>query len=160
MDHVKPLIDSHFRKLQELGTCAVSNAIDKFDVRLRNEGFMKGSVRSYTPELPPMLGYAVTGCCHSSFIPVSGRYYHTNMDWWRYVETIPTPRVLVLKDADDHPGGGALAGASPLSTIALIVFPPAYKQKKATMRESCTENTSHPPRGRCPGRTPNAGQSF
>ena len=57
-----------------------------------------------------MLGYAVTCHIHTSFIPVSGGYYHTNMDWWRYVETIPAPRVLVLQDADGEPGAGALAG--------------------------------------------------
>lgn len=110
MNPVTPLTRTDFEKLRELGTCAVSNAIERFGVRLRNEGFMDGSIRCCLPQLPPMLGYAVTGRVHTSFIPVSGRYYHTNMDWWRYVETIPAPRVMVLQDADENPGTGALAG--------------------------------------------------
>ena len=110
MNLVKPLNSVDFKRLQRLGTCAVSNAIEKFCVRLRNEGFMKDSIRCYTPELPPMLGYAVTARAHTSFIPTSGLYYHTNMDWWRYLETIPAPRVMVLQDADETLGAGALAG--------------------------------------------------
>jgi regulator of RNase E activity RraA len=32
------------------------------------------------------------------------------MDWWSYLETIPAPRFVVLKDADHVPGVGALVG--------------------------------------------------
>lgn len=110
MNVVNRLTPADFKRLQRLGTCVVSNAIEKFDVRLRNEGFMNGSIRCYVPDLPPMLGYAVTARAHTSFAPIAGRYYHTNMDWWRYVETIPAPRVLVLQDADENPLAGALAG--------------------------------------------------
>jgi 4-hydroxy-4-methyl-2-oxoglutarate aldolase len=110
MNPVTPLNSVDFKRLQRLGTCAVSNAIEKFGVRLRNEGFMKDSIRCYTPELPPMLGYAVTARAHTSFIPTSGLYYHTNMDWWRYLETMPWPRVMVIQDADNPPGAGALSG--------------------------------------------------
>jgi 4-hydroxy-4-methyl-2-oxoglutarate aldolase len=77
---------------------------------MRNEGFANGSIRCFTPELPPMLGYAVTAQARTSFPPISGRYYHTNMDWWRYVAEIPQPRVLVIRDVDEKPGSGALAG--------------------------------------------------
>lgn len=97
-------------RLRKFDTCSVSNAIERFGVRMRNEGFVRGSVRCYTPDLPPMLGYAVTAQARTSFPPISGRYYHNNMDWWRYVETIPEPRVLVIQDVDENRGAGALAG--------------------------------------------------
>jgi regulator of RNase E activity RraA len=32
------------------------------------------------------------------------------MDWWTYLDSMPGPRVMVLQDADDSPGLGALVG--------------------------------------------------
>jgi len=100
-----------FQKLQKLDTCTVSNAIERLEVRLRNEGSMSGSaVHCIFPNLPPMLGYAVTGRMRSASAPVVGRAYHENMHWWRYVASVPEPRVMVVEDADEKPGAGALVG--------------------------------------------------
>lgn len=38
------------------------------------------------------------------------RCYYDRMDWWNYVASVPTPRVLVLQDADGKPGFGAFIG--------------------------------------------------
>ena len=105
-----PLAQADFKRLQGLGTCDVSNAIERFSVRMRNEGFADGSIRCVFPEFPPLLGYAVPCRVHTSSPPISGRYYHMNFDWWRYVATIPAPRVLVFHDVDENPGRAALAG--------------------------------------------------
>jgi 4-hydroxy-4-methyl-2-oxoglutarate aldolase len=109
---VSPFLSlSAFRRLQQLDTCTASNAIERLNVRLRNEGSVSGrAVRCQFPNLPPMLGYAVTGRLRSTTAPVSGRAYHENMNWWRYLVTIPEPRVMVLQDVDDHVGAGALVG--------------------------------------------------
>ena len=100
-----------FRKLQNVDTCTMSNAIERLNGRLRNEGAISGSViHCMFPKFPPMLGYAVTGRMHAMAQPVIGRTYHENLNWWRYVETIPEPRVLVVLDADEQVGAGALVG--------------------------------------------------
>jgi 4-hydroxy-4-methyl-2-oxoglutarate aldolase len=100
-----------FQGLQRLDTCIVSNAIERLNGRVRNEGSISGSVlHCMFPNLPPMLGYAVTGRMRSTTQPVVGRTYHENLHWWRYVETIPEPRVLIVQDADERPGSGALFG--------------------------------------------------
>jgi len=100
-----------FRELQRLDTCLVSNAIERLNARPRNEGSVSGrEVRCIFPGLPPMLGYAVTGRMRSTTAPVSGRAYHENMHWWRYVATIPEPRVMIVEDVDESPGVGALFG--------------------------------------------------
>jgi len=100
-----------FQRIQELDTCTVSNALDRLGARLRNEGSISGSVvHSILPNLPPMLGYAVTGRMRSTSAPVVGRAYHENMNWWRYVASSPEPRVMVVEDADEKPGVGALVG--------------------------------------------------
>ena len=101
---------AELEKLQRIDACTLANAIERTGARMRNEGFAKGSVRCYTPELPPMIGYAVTAQARTSFPPIGQRYYHTNVDWWRYVQSIPEPRVLVIQDVDENRGAGALAG--------------------------------------------------
>ncbi len=50
------LVDA-FRRLD---TCKVSNAIETFDVRLRNEGFADSTIRGLFDDLPPVIGHAVT----------------------------------------------------------------------------------------------------
>jgi regulator of RNase E activity RraA len=57
-----------------------------------------------------MLGYAVTGYMRSTASPVRARACRENMNWWRYVESIPKPRVMVVEDIDDIPGAGASLG--------------------------------------------------
>ena len=97
-------------KIRQLDTCTVSNAIERFNVRLRNEGFVHGCVHCQFPHFPPMLGYAVTGRARALSAPMTGRCYYDRMDWWEYVLTIPEPRVMVLKDVDHTPGIGAFVG--------------------------------------------------
>ena len=51
-----------FEALHGLDTCTLANAIEAFQVRMRNEGFTSdNSVRCVFKHFPPMLGYAVTG---------------------------------------------------------------------------------------------------
>ncbi len=93
-----------------LDTCSVSNAIETFDVRLRNEGFTDARVRCLFAELPPVLGYAVTGRIRCAQPPISGGTYFDRTDWWNYLVSIPSPRMVVMEDLDSPPGLGALIG--------------------------------------------------
>lgn len=88
----------------------MSNAIERLDVRLRNEGFTDISVRCLSPSLPPMVGYAVTGRIRTASAPTARYWYYERLDWWEYLTTIPEPRVIVLEDMDAKPGFGALFG--------------------------------------------------
>jgi 4-hydroxy-4-methyl-2-oxoglutarate aldolase len=107
----KPLLSAaDFERIRCLDTCVVSNAIERFDVRLRNEGFVSGSVRCQFPRLTPMLGYAATATMRSSTPPISELCYHDRMDWWSYLASIPEPRIMVVEDVDHVPGTGALVG--------------------------------------------------
>src|SRR5690242_5124186 len=98
------------RQLEQLDTCTVSNAIEQFHVRTRNEGFVNGSVRCIFPHFPPTIGYAVTARIRTSSTPIAGRYYYERIDWWSYLLTIPAPRFIVARDVDHMPGLGALFG--------------------------------------------------
>jgi regulator of RNase E activity RraA len=105
-----PVSNSVFEKLSRLDTCTVSNAIERFNVRPRNEGFASGVVKARFPHLPPMLGYAATARVRTSSTPVRGRCYYDRMDFWDFVASVPEPRVIVLQDTDPNPGLGALVG--------------------------------------------------
>jgi 4-hydroxy-4-methyl-2-oxoglutarate aldolase len=97
-------------KLGALDTCTVSNAIERMNVRLRNEGFISGTARCRFPDLPPMVGYAATGRVAAASPPMARRCYYDRPEWWAYVASLPEPRVLVLQDTDHKPGVGALVG--------------------------------------------------
>jgi 4-hydroxy-4-methyl-2-oxoglutarate aldolase len=104
------LASADFARLKTLDTCSVSNAIERLSARPRNEGFVYGTARCLFPQLPPMLGYAVTGTVQSSEQPMSGGWYYDRIDWWKYFESIPAPRVMVLQDVDERPAFGAFVG--------------------------------------------------
>jgi 4-hydroxy-4-methyl-2-oxoglutarate aldolase len=101
--------DRVFQKLKTLDTCTASNAIERLNVRLRNEGYIANTLCCRFQNFEPMLGYAVTGRIRSANAPMSGRY-HYRIDFWRYLATLPEPRVMVLEDIDHRPGLGAFVG--------------------------------------------------
>src|ERR1700722_818997 len=90
LSRMTPLSSTVFESLRRLDTCSVSNAIERFKVRLRNEGFVAGTVRCRFPQLAPMFGYAVTARVRTSSAPARGRCYFDRMDWWNYVASLRT----------------------------------------------------------------------
>jgi len=105
-----PLTSDLVDALRRLDSCAVSNAIETFDARLRNEGFADGTIRGLFEELPPVVGHAVTARIRCSTPPPVGHNYHDRTDWWNYILTVPAPRIVVIEDIDDLPGMGAFIG--------------------------------------------------
>jgi 4-hydroxy-4-methyl-2-oxoglutarate aldolase len=96
--------------LGRLGTCTVSNAIETFQVRLRNTGFTDARIRCMFEDLPPLVGYAATARMRSGDPPIAGRIYHERGEWWQSILKIPAPRIVVLEDLDTPPGRGAFLG--------------------------------------------------
>lgn len=96
--------------LEKIDTCMVSNAIEIFDVRLRNTGFADASIRCMFEDFPPMVGFAATARIRTGDAPISGRIYHERSDWWKSILEIPAPRIVVLEDMDKPPGLGAFLG--------------------------------------------------
>jgi 4-hydroxy-4-methyl-2-oxoglutarate aldolase len=106
-DPLTPALIEEFRRLD---SCAVSNAVEAFDVRLRNEGFTDGRTSCLFPELPPVVGYAVTATIRCSTPPPVGHVYSDRTDWWSYILRMPAPRIVVVQDVDETPGLGAFVG--------------------------------------------------
>jgi 4-hydroxy-4-methyl-2-oxoglutarate aldolase len=110
MGHQNTLSIKDLEALSALDTCTVSNAIERLDVRLRNEGFVSSIAHCQFPSLGPMVGYAVTGRIRTAFPPMTQRCYYDRMDWWNYVASVPEPRVMVIQDVEPTPGVGAFVG--------------------------------------------------
>jgi 4-hydroxy-4-methyl-2-oxoglutarate aldolase len=96
--------------LLRFDSCLLSNAIERLNVRPRNEGFMSGGATCRYPQHPPVVGYAVTGRIRTYMPPMTGKCYYDHIEWWRYLVSIPAPRIVVLEDFDNRPGFGALFG--------------------------------------------------
>jgi 4-hydroxy-4-methyl-2-oxoglutarate aldolase len=106
-----PLTTEQLEALRGLDASTLANAIERFQQRLRNEGFVDGSVRCLFPDLPSMVGYAVTVKIRGSAPPVAGETYTDRTDWWDYVVSVPAPRVVVVQDMATRPGLASLLGA-------------------------------------------------
>jgi 4-hydroxy-4-methyl-2-oxoglutarate aldolase len=96
--------------LRGLDGCTVANAIETFHERLLNDDYVDGSVRCLFPHLPPMVGRAVTIKIRGSSPPMAGRQYLHRTDWWDYILSVPSPRVVVVQDAGRRLGAGSLVG--------------------------------------------------
>jgi regulator of RNase E activity RraA len=94
----------------QFDTGQISNAIETFGARLRNEGYALPGIRCQTKPDPRVLGYAVTCRVRTDGPPLSGRAYPDRTDWWSLIRSFPEPRIAVLQDISTVPGSGSIAG--------------------------------------------------
>src|ERR1700682_216077 len=103
MSRLTPALIDDYRRL---GGAAVSNAIETFDLRLRNEGFADPPLRCLFRELPPVVGHAVTARIRCTAPPPVGHSYHDRTDWWNYITSMAGPRNFVGAGGDHKTGVG------------------------------------------------------
>jgi 4-hydroxy-4-methyl-2-oxoglutarate aldolase len=121
-DPLSPALVEEFRQLD---TCAVSNAIESFELRLRNEGFTDRRIRCLFDDMPPVIGHAVTATIRCSTPPPVGHQYVDRTDWWSSILQKPAPRIVVVQDVDDDAGLGAFVGevhAHILRALGCVAF--------------------------------------
>ena len=104
------LTEAELNALREFNTCMIANAIETFNVRLRNTGFSSGKLRCMFPDASPIVGYAITARLRTEDPPIGGGRFHDRGDLWAKILACPSPRILVLEDMDDRPGRGAFVG--------------------------------------------------
>lgn len=94
--------------LTRYNTPTIANAIELFDVRPRNRGFLRPGLQCLDPGLPPVAGFAAT-CLISSEEPDSlGR--RESFDYWEHIENVQGPRIAVVRDLDPRPASGCFWG--------------------------------------------------
>jgi regulator of RNase E activity RraA len=95
--------------LRKMTSPTVANAIETFNVRPRNAGFMSPHVRTLFPELGPLVGYAVTALIRAEPEPRDG-HRASLFAYWDFLRSIPEPRIVVVHDLDDPRGQGSQWG--------------------------------------------------
>ena len=104
-----PLTTEELDALRAMNSPTIANAIETFNYRPRNEGFMDSTVRCILPELGAKVGYAAT-CVIEAFAPGTGNRRIHNADYWDHVASIPAPRIVVVQDVDQPPALGSMWG--------------------------------------------------
>lgn len=104
-----PALDSaQLEFLRGVDSPTIANAIEPFKVRDRTEGFIGGEVRCLFPEMPPMVGAALTVRMTNRPEPVAPREPWFQM--YEALEQMPSPSVMVFQDISGAPSRVALAG--------------------------------------------------
>jgi regulator of RNase E activity RraA len=117
---MKPLSFEQLEALRRIDACTLANAIETFHERLRNEGFMGHNIRCLFPHLQPMIGYAATVKIRGSSPPTTGNLYSDRTDWWDYIASLPSPRIVVVEDVSARPGLGSLVGAVHMNILRAL----------------------------------------
>ena len=103
------------QKLANYDTPTVCNVVELWDIRLRNTGYMDGSIQACFPEMPPMVGYASTATFRSMAPPRSGDVYAGLHQQAEAFAEMPGPAVVVFQDLDE-PTAAATFGEVMCST--------------------------------------------
>ena len=96
-----PLTAESLQELAKYDTPTVCNVIELWNIRPRNTGFMDGSIRACFPEMPPMVGYAVTSTFRSMAPPRAGDVYAGLQQQAEAFAEAPGPPIVVYQDIDE-----------------------------------------------------------
>jgi len=105
---MEPLSEAELTALRAWPTPAISTAIETFNVRPRNQGFMSG-IRCIFPDLGPMVGYACTATMIAD-MPANEKDRNAGQAHWDNILKTPAPRVAVIQDLDEPRCIGSLWG--------------------------------------------------
>lgn len=90
-----------FRQLEECDTPTVCNVVELWNIRPRNTGYMDDSIKCCFPEMPSMVGYALTSTFRSNAPPRSEDVYAGLGQQVEAFAELPGPPVVVYQDIDD-----------------------------------------------------------
>jgi 4-hydroxy-4-methyl-2-oxoglutarate aldolase len=90
--------------LRKLTVPTLANAMETFGVP-PTSGFCNSRVKCHFPELPLMVGYAVTARVSTDQPPSKIRPSLHEPDYWRFIADQPGPKVAVVQDIDVPPVG-------------------------------------------------------
>jgi 4-hydroxy-4-methyl-2-oxoglutarate aldolase len=84
------------KRLAGIDSPTVSNAIESFKVRNNTDGYASMELKCQYPDMPPMVGYAVT-CTADSTTPTSGRV-NRRFELLEAIQAAPKPAIVVVKN--------------------------------------------------------------
>lgn len=87
-------------ELRTYSTPLIYDAIERFGVRARNEGYTDIGIQPMFPSMTTVAGYACTGKVVGKLPPAQGERFIENDTVWKYVNESPRPSVMVVQDLD------------------------------------------------------------
>jgi 4-hydroxy-4-methyl-2-oxoglutarate aldolase len=81
--------------LRRIDSPTIANAIETFNLRPRVAGYVGMDIKCIFPDLPPMVGYAITCTVDST---TEGRVGIGFNELYRILQDAPKPAVIVMKD--------------------------------------------------------------
>ena len=95
------LTEEQLAQLTQFDTPTVCNVIELWNLRPRNCGYMNESIRACFPQMPPMVGYALTSTFRSMSPPRDEDVYSSMSQQIEAYESLPGPPVIVFQDLDE-----------------------------------------------------------
>ncbi len=89
--------------LAQFDSPTIANVIELFNLRSRVAGFGNHSLKAVYPELPPVVGYAVTATFRSGYPAEKGDSYGGMGRLIQEAASMPAPRIMVVQDLDETP---------------------------------------------------------
>ena len=97
-------------RLRRYRTPIVYDAIERFNVRPKNDGYTDGSIRCILPALGAFVCYAWTGKIVGELPVAPGETEIAWRDVWRHAGEARQPSFAVVQDLDQPPGRGCAWG--------------------------------------------------
>jgi 4-hydroxy-4-methyl-2-oxoglutarate aldolase len=92
-------------ELRTLTVPTLANAVEAFGVVPANTGYNLGPLTCHFPDFGMCAGYAVTLHATTNRAPDSAPKPINEPEYWRWLESIAGPKIVVLEDLDDPPAG-------------------------------------------------------
>jgi 4-hydroxy-4-methyl-2-oxoglutarate aldolase len=103
-------MDDLLKQLVRYDAPTLANAIETFDLQPRDVGFADSRIRCMFPELGRVVGYAATATMVARGAPGRDWAGAGNDALYAHVRTVPSPRIVVVKDLDEPPVHGSFWG--------------------------------------------------
>lgn len=108
MTDILTLTTAELDALRQVNSPTISNAIELFNVRPRNVGFLDSRLKCMFPDFGAMVGYATTVTIMANQPAPKGA--PTREAYWEHVLSIPAPRIAVVLDLDNPQCVGSFWG--------------------------------------------------
>jgi regulator of RNase E activity RraA len=99
-----PLPPDKLEALRRIPSPTIANAVETFGVRPRGEGVSDTRIQCQFPEFGVLLGYACTATIVSGK-PALKKRRVSRTDYWAYTQRFALPKITVVQDLSEVPGG-------------------------------------------------------
>ncbi len=101
---MKYLTEAQLEELRQFDTPTVCNAIEKFKLRSKTEGYTSPAIKAIYPDRKPIVGYACTAKISARY-PGTKENEETLYAYYQSILDCPSTPISVIQDIDEEPIG-------------------------------------------------------